>query len=92
MGHSDNRSVPPTDASPRPKEKGSQGQRHLDRPYCSCPDGHCYAEAIPIFYRARKGSLMDTSSSDRLADGSRSTPSRRDFLHQTAGIAAAVLR
>ena len=33
---------------------------------------------------------MDTSSSDRLADGSRSTTSRRDFLHQTAGIAAAV--
>jgi len=33
---------------------------------------------------------MDTSSSDRLADGSRSTPSRRDFLHQTAGIATGV--
>jgi hypothetical protein len=33
---------------------------------------------------------MDTSSSDRLADGTRSTtPTRRDFLHQTAGIAAA---
>jgi hypothetical protein len=33
---------------------------------------------------------MDTSSSDRLADGSRPIPNRRDFLHQTAGIAAAV--
>jgi hypothetical protein len=33
---------------------------------------------------------VDTSSPDRLADGSRSTPSRRDFLHQTAGIAAAI--
>ncbi len=33
---------------------------------------------------------MDTSSSDRLADASRSIPSRRDFLHQTAGIAAAI--
>ena len=33
---------------------------------------------------------MDTSSSDRLADGIRSTPSRRDFLHRTAGIATAV--
>jgi hypothetical protein len=33
---------------------------------------------------------VDTSSSDRLADASRSTPSRRDFLHQAAGIATAV--
>jgi hypothetical protein len=50
----------------------------------------CYAEAIPIFYRVRKGPLMDTTSLDRLADGNRSAPSRRDFLHQSAGIAAAV--
>jgi hypothetical protein len=34
---------------------------------------------------------VDTSSLDRLADGSRSTPSRRDFLHQTAGIATAIV-
>ena len=33
---------------------------------------------------------MDTSSSDRLADASGSTSSRRDFLHQTAGIAAGI--
>ncbi len=33
---------------------------------------------------------MDTSSSDRHADASRSAPSRRGFLHQTAGIAAAI--
>ena len=33
---------------------------------------------------------MDTSSSDHLGDASRSAPSRRDFLHQTAGIAAAI--
>ena len=33
---------------------------------------------------------MDTSPSDRLADASGSTSSRRDFLHQTAGIAAGI--
>jgi hypothetical protein len=33
---------------------------------------------------------MDTSLSDRLADASGSTSSRRDFLHQTAGIAAGI--
>ena len=49
-----------------------------------------YAVAIPVFHRTRKGSLMDTSSSDRLTDASGSTPSRRDFLHQTAGIATGI--
>jgi hypothetical protein len=33
---------------------------------------------------------MDTSSSDRLAGASGSTSSRRDFLHQAAGIATAI--
>ena len=33
---------------------------------------------------------MDTSPSDRPADASGSTSSRRDFLHQTAGIAAGI--
>jgi hypothetical protein len=33
---------------------------------------------------------MDTPSSDRFADAIGSTPSRRDFLHQAAGIATAV--
>jgi hypothetical protein len=33
---------------------------------------------------------MDTTSSDRLADASGSPPSRREFLHQTAGIAAGI--
>ena len=33
---------------------------------------------------------MDTSSSNRPADASGSTPSRREFLHQTAGIATGV--
>ncbi len=33
---------------------------------------------------------MDTTSADRLADASGSPPSRREFLHQTAGIAAGI--
>jgi len=33
---------------------------------------------------------MDTSPSDRLADAIGSSSSRRDFLHQTAGIAAGI--
>ena len=33
---------------------------------------------------------MDTSPSDRRADAGGSTSSRRDFLHQTAGIAAGI--
>src|SRR2546421_1438469 len=44
----------------------------------------------PVFYRTRKGSLMDTSSSDRPTDASGSTSSRRDFLHQAAGIATGI--
>src|SRR5262245_62813987 len=33
---------------------------------------------------------MDTSPEDRLTDASSSTPSRRDFLHQAAGIATGI--
>ena len=52
-------------------------------------DGLWYAEPIPIFHRTRKGSPVDESS-NRSPDASGSTSSRREFLHQSAGIATGI--